>query len=158
MKWLCSTIILTIGIPGAGKTRWVNKYLKTHPLTYVISTDKLREELTGIEQCVNPSQNEWIHNEARKRAKAILEDPLSKGGMGPEIIIDSTNVEKEEWEKYRKLGSTLLLAKIFETTPSQAMEYQKNRERFVPLEIVEMKWKQLQTNKQFIPLYFNMIL
>ena len=151
-------VILTIGIPGSGKSRWVKEYIKTHPLTYVVSTDEIRKELTGVEQCVDPSQNQMIHDEARKRVKSILEDPNAKGGLGPEIIVDSTNVTVDEWIEYRKLGSDLMLAKIFEIEPNQAMEFQKTRERKVPLEILEMKWKQYQENKKFLPYLFNMLL
>ena len=152
-----SLLILTIGIPGAGKSRWVEQYKKTHPLTYVVSTDELRKEITGIEQCVDPSQNDMIHNEARKRVKAILDDPEAKGGLGPEIIVDSTNVSVEEWIAYKKLGASAIIAKIFETTPEQAMKFQEQRERKVPIEILEMKWKQYQNDKKFLTSIFNMI-
>lgn len=152
-----SIIILTIGIPGSGKTTWVNEYIKTHPLTYVVSTDDLRKELTGFEQCIDPSQNTMIHDEARNRVKKILEDPNSKGGFGPEIIVDSTNCDVEEWIKYKQLNSSLLLAKVFETPPLTAMKHQETRERKVPLEIVEMKWNQYQKNKHLLSKIFNMV-
>ena len=157
-----SKIILTIGIPGSGKSTWVNKYIQQYPFTKVISTDKIREELTGQEQCINPSQNPMIHEEARKRVKAILDDPENyKGGncgMGPEVIVDATNVEVEEWIRYKKLDPTLFVCKIFDVPPKQALQMQEQRERKVPLHILEMKWKQLQQNKHFIPCFFNMIL
>lgn len=153
-----SKLILTIGIPGSGKSTWVKKYVQKHPLTYVISTDAIRKELTGVEQCINPSQNDMIHDEARKRVKQILDDPNSKGGLGPTIIVDSTNVTCEEWEKYHDLSPSLLLGKMFDITPEQAMKNQSGRERQVPLEIVQMKYDQLQSSKKFIPCFFNMIL
>ena len=153
-----SKLILTIGIPGSGKTTWVKKYMKKHPLTYIISTDDIRRELTGTEQCVDPSQNDMIHNEARKRVKAILEDPNSKGGLGPEIIVDSTNVSVGEWRKYKELGPSIMLAKIFNITPEQAMINQLGRERKVPFEILQMKHRQFQESKPFLTLYFNMIM
>lgn len=155
-----SKLILTIGIPGAGKTTWVQQYKKQHPLTFVISTDALRKELTGCEQCVDPSQNGMIHEEARKRAKKIIDDPQNYGpekGLGPEIIIDSTNVEVNEWMKYKDLGASVIVAKIFEVEPKIAMKHQENRERFVPQEILEIKWKQYQENKKYLPFIFNMI-
>lgn len=151
-----SVLILTIGIPGSGKTSWVKEYKKTHPLTFVVSTDDIRKELTGVEQCVNPSQNEWIHTTARNRVKEIL-SRKDHYGLGPEIIVDSTNVDLEEWLKYKDLGASVILAKVFDVPPLQAMEYQKNRERKVPLEIVQNKWDTLQHNKKFLPLVFNMI-
>lgn len=152
-----SILILTIGIPSSGKTSWVKEYLKTHPLTRVISTDDLRKELTGFEQCVDPSQNEWIHNTARERVKEILKNK-NFFGLGPEIIVDSTNVDVEEWLKYKELGATVILAKVFDITPEQALTFQQNRERKVPLNIIQDKWNALQKNKKYLPLIFNMIL
>lgn len=152
-----SILILTIGIPGSGKSTWVKQYMRTHPLTYVVSTDDLRKELTGVEQCVNPNQNTMIHDEARKRVESILKDPNSRGGLGPEIIVDSTNVDCEEWLKYKRLGATIMIAKLFDVTPQQAMKNQLTRDRQVPLHIVQDKWYTLKQNKRYMPLYFNMI-
>ena len=155
-----SKLILTIGIPGSGKTRWVNKYVKKHPLTHVISTDALRKELTGTEICIDPSQSGWIHEQARQRAKAILDDPnnYSPYTLGPEIIIDSTNVELEEWIKYKQINPSIIVAKVFNCTPEQALKNQENRERKVPEEVITKKWQQLQNNMQFLSKIFNFII
>ena len=154
-----SVLILTIGIPGCGKTTWVNDYLKKYPNgTYVISTDAIRLELTGKEQCVDPSQNPMIHEEARKRAKDIIDNRteiFKKIGTWPVIVIDSTNVDVEEWFAYKQLGASLMLAKVFDVEPQEALKRMENRERKVPLEILEWKWKTLQDNKHAIPKFFN---
>lgn len=152
-------IILTIGIPGAGKTTWVKEYRKKHPLTYVVSTDEIRKELTGKYDCV-PSENTKIHDEARKRVKQILEDRSNyvRNGFGPEVIVDSTNVDVLEWIKYKALNPTLLLAKVFDVTPEQAMKNQESRSRKVPMNILRDKWETLQNNKGYIPHLFNLLL
>lgn len=153
-----SILILTIGIPGSGKSYWVNEYIKTHPLTYVVSNDKLRQELTGTDLCVDPSQNMMIYEEARRRTKKILEDPNSKGGMGPEIIIDATNVDVDEWLRYKEIGASVIVAKVFDISVDEAMKRQEHRERKVPREILEIKKEKLEKNKKFLPFIFNMIL
>lgn len=153
-----SVLILTIGIPGAGKTRWVEEYKKNHPLTYVISTDAIRKEVTGVEQCINPAQNSIMHEEARKRVQAIINDPASDGGIGPEIIVDSTNVEVEEWMAYKSLGASAMIARIFDVSPETAIARQNQRDRHVPEHIIKWKYNLLQSNKKFLPLLFNMIL
>lgn len=156
-----SIIILTIGIPSSGKTTWVKQYMSEHPNTYLISTDQLREELTGTTAC-DPHQNEMIHNEARERARAILSNPANYKnhglGFGPEILIDSTNTDIGEWIKYRNLHPCLLIAKLFDVSVEEAMKKQENRERKVPKEVIEQKWQELQENKPKIPYFFNMVL
>lgn len=153
-------LILTIGIPGCGKSTWVKEYTKKHPCgTYVISTDAIRKEITGVEQCINPSQNDMIHEEARKRAKQIIdnrEEISKKLGTWPVIIIDSTNVDVEEWIAYKQLGASVMLAKVFDVKPEDAMNNMKNRERRVPLEILQWKWRTLEKNRAAIPKLFNM--
>ena len=154
-----SKLVLTIGIPGSGKTRWVEKYKKTHPLVFVISTDDLREELTGVRQC-DPTQSEWIHEEARKRAKEVMDHPDDYGfkhTLGPTIIIDSTNVDVSEWIKYKNLGCTLMSARLFDVTVDKAMENQTKRERQVPRFVLEDKYQTLQRNKKYMPYFFNFI-
>ena len=157
-----SVLILTIGIPGSGKTTWVEKYQKQHANgTYVISSDQIRRELTGYEQCINPSQSPMIHEEARKRAKMLIENAKNLrlcNGTWPVIIIDSTNVELEEWLAYKELGASIMLAKIFDVPPAEAIKRMENRERKVPLEILERKWQALEANREKIPKLFNMII
>ena len=157
-----SILILTIGIPGSGKTTWVQEYVKEHPYTRVVSTDLIRKEKTGTEDSIDdPGFNNMIHEEARRKVKEILDNPLNYGGnmgMGPVIIVDSTNVDVEEWVKYKELGPSIMLAKIFEVSPEEAMKRQSGRERQVPKRVLDDKWKSLTFTKQFIPSFFNMIL
>ena len=157
-----SVLILTIGIPGSGKSTWVKEYQKKHSNgVFVISTDEIRKELTGIEQCIDPTQNSRIHEEARNRAKAIIDDRKNlskKYGTWPVIIIDSTNVDVEEWIAYKKLGAHIMMAKIFDVTPDEAMKRMENRERKVPREILEWKWETLEKNRKVIPNFFNLII
>ena len=155
-----SILILTIGIPGAGKTLWTKLYRETHPLCFIISTDEIRKEITGNEQCVDPKQNDMIHDIARSRVKAILENNSYYGGsygFGPEIIVDSTNVDVEEWIKYKDLGASVLCAHIFEITPALAFKRQNTRERQVPFNIIKWKWETLQKNIKYLPKIFNFI-
>ena len=157
-----STLILTIGIPGAGKTTWVKEYVSTHHAVHVVSTDDIRRELTGTAIC-NPAESYKIHEEARRRVKDILENPAKYGDVGiagPVIIVDSTNVEYDEWIKYRDLHPTIFLAKIFDVGPEEAMFRQINgrSERIVPKEVVELKWNTFQANRKYIPYVFNMVI
>lgn len=155
-----SILILTIGIPGAGKTTWVDQYVKEHPSTFVISTDKIRKELTGDEQCLHPCQNDMIHDEARRRVKEIIGNSHNYGGnhgFGPTIVVDSTNCEADEWFQYKKLGASIMIAKVFKLTPDEAMSRQMGRERKVPFDILQMKYTQLLHDEKFLPCFFNLI-
>lgn len=149
---MSNLLILCIGIPGSGKTTWVQEYVKKHQATVVISTDKIREELTGTSECV-ASQNPLIYNEARFRVRKALEEKH-------DVIVDATNVDVHEWLAYKEIcmDNTIKVAKVFKITPDLALQRMQHRERKVPKEIVEKKWRQLQNNIQFLPYIFNFIL
>lgn len=154
-----SILKLTIGAPGSGKTTWVKEYKKTHPLTYIISTDEIRKELTGTSGC-DPSQSSMIHDVARKRVQEILDDPANYGenqGMGPEILVDSTNDEIEEWLKYKELKPSAMVAIVFKIDIEEAMKRQFIRGRIVPRDVVERKWRNIEKNLKYLPCFFNMI-
>lgn len=156
-----SILILTIGIPGSGKTTWVESYKKNHPLTHVIATDDIRVELFGTRVC-DPKETPLVHEEARRRVKALIDNPEEEDqkGIGPEIIVDSTNVESLEWLKYKELGPSLIFAKVFDVAPEQAWKQQADRKEaeIVPFEVLQMKWDQFQTNKKYLKHIFNMII
>jgi predicted kinase len=149
---MSNLLILTIGVPSCGKTTWVKNYLKEHSATVVISTDKLRIELTGTAEC-DSRQNPMIYSEARRRARKALEEKH-------DVIIDATNVDVHEWLAYKEIcrDDTIRVAKVFKVTPEEAMKRMQQRERKVPKEIVEKKWQQLQSNMQFLPYIFNFII
>lgn len=156
-----SILILTVGIPGSGKTSWVKEYKSTHPLVHIVSTDDIREDLFGTRVCI-PAQNQTVYEEARKRVKAIITNPSEEDmkGIGPEIIVDSTNVDFMEWIKYKELGPSIIIAKVFEVEPEEAWGRQQNRlpSLIVPFEILLKKWGEYTKNKRFLPHIFNMII
>ena len=41
------TLIVLSAMPGSGKSTWAKKYQEEHPHTLIISSDKIRYELTG---------------------------------------------------------------------------------------------------------------
>lgn len=152
-------LFLTIGIPGSGKSRWVKKFIEDehHHNVHVISSDALRKEITGIEQCIDPSQSKMIHRAERTKLQEILKNPDYSHEPLIDIIIDATNCEKEEWEEFAKFNPSLMIAKVFNRTVEQSLQNQKNRERQVPEDVVKKHYNTLQNNLKYLPKYFNII-
>lgn len=157
-----SILILTVGIPGSGKSTWVKQYTEKYPLTFVVSTDEIRKELNqGVYVC-HPEENDYIHQLAMDRVKTILENPENYTGsrsLGPVIIVDSTNVEVQDWLKYKALGSAVILVKYFDVNPEEANKRQQGRQdKIVPLHVLQEKWEKIQENKKYFRYIFNTIL
>ena len=146
---MANLLILTVGIPGAGKTTWVEKYIRKHGSTCVVSTDAIRKELTGTAEC-DESQIQQIHTEARKRARHYLE-------LKRDVVVDATNVDVEEWKAYKEicLPSTLMCAKVFEIDMEKAIRrVQKRGTVEVPRHRFEYKQQLFEASKPFLRKYF----
>lgn len=157
---MTSIIILTIGIPGSGKTTWCKQYQKEHPYVYYISTDEIRKEMRGTDE-FDPNENEIIHMEAVKRVREIIQDKKNYGGnkgMGPVILVDSTNTKIEDWIVYRNLEPTIMIAKFFDVPPAKSLELQRHRERQVPFDKLEYYWQNIEKYRKCLRSFFNMIL
>lgn len=143
-------LILTVGVPSAGKSTWVQEYVNSHKATKVVSNDDIREDLFGTREC-DSSQNGMVYSEAHTRAAKYLAENY-------DVIVDGTNVDLTEWLAYKEISSRyicILAAKVFNVTPEEALERQNNRERKVPKEVIIRKWKSLEDNRKYIPFIFN---
>lgn len=148
-----SVVILTIGLPGVGKTSWAQQYIKEHPEYIILSTDKERELQTGSSLCDRNTRFQ-IYDSVREKARVHLKQKHN-------LIIDATNVDLSEWIAYQQLCmlfNAKLGAKVFNIPPDQAMEMQTHRDYVVPYDIVNEKWEQLSLNAGLIPYMFDFTL
>ena len=142
-------LILTVGIPGAGKTTWAREYQRRCPNTAIVSSDDMRFMLTGTTQC-DPEQSSYIHQKTREKVAELLDKQ--------DVIVDSTNTSVDEWIAYKRLYPYLFIAKVFDTPPEKAYIQQQHRERQVPYDVLEMKWNEFQKSKEMLDKVFNFIL
>ena len=52
-------LIILSAVPGSGKSTWAKKYQSEHPNTYIISSDQIRFELTGVYQDFSRQKEVW---------------------------------------------------------------------------------------------------
>ena len=149
---MAQLLIMCIGIPGSGKTTWVNEYVKAHSATVVVSTDEIRKELYGTSEC-DARLNPIVYNEAKARTRKALEEKH-------DVIVDATNTDIDEWTAYKELcpDNTIRVAKVFDVEPEEAFARMQGRERKVPMEILEKKWHELLTWGQWLPFFFKYII
>ena len=114
------TFLMLIGIPGSGKTHWINlNKKKLDAMNYeVISPDEIRQEITG--KISDLSQDRIVWNEAKLRVFNRLIN-------GKNVILDATNVNYYYRRLFiENLPKCNLRAKLFEVTPELAKERIKN--------------------------------
>jgi predicted kinase len=83
-------LILTIGIPGSGKSTWARQYADEHNGTVIVERDQIREELTG--DIRNHSREGYVSALAEQRTRAALME------WGFNVIVADTNLHR----KYRR--------------------------------------------------------
>lgn len=87
-------VVMMVGPSGGGKTTYVEK---TYPQSVVLSSDKIREELTGDFQ--NQSENTRVFAAMRNLLKARLES-------GMLTVIDATNLKRKDRRSFTELVPT----------------------------------------------------
>lgn len=148
-----TVLFLLVGIPGSGKTTWVQKFLADNPEFTLISTDSIRWELFGSTAVV---ASNFVHDVAHARADEFLR-------RGQSVVIDSTNVDTAEWQKYRELcpSYVVFIAKVFKVDPDEAIKRieKRNRSDNEPtLETLRTMKATLDKNLPLIHTFFDMVL
>jgi predicted kinase len=128
-------VIITVGIPGSGKTTMVKKFADKMGIsaTY-ISADAIREELTG--DAGNQTANKRVWTLVYKRfTEALLNDD--------DIILDNTSIKLKDRQKIyktirecNKMKETEIIIFYCPCSVAKSMLNQQNRDRKVPIDVV----------------------
>lgn len=86
--YVMKTFILLSAVPGAGKSTWALQYKKTHPHVFIVSSDDIRKELTGVYQNWDKEQEVWDLYFRRIIEYRDLFDDVT-------VIADSTNIQNK---------------------------------------------------------------
>ncbi len=134
-------IILTVGIPSAGKSSWAIQEVNKDPTKTVrLNRDSLRNMLNGY---VFTDKNEKLVSEINK---AGLTAALKAGFE--QIILDETNLDKRNFTSVCKIAKEanvdcMVIEKHFYIDLEKALERNSKREgrARVPDEIIHKHWK-----------------
>ena len=131
------TLILLCGIPGVGKTTYAEKYIKEHPNTVRLSSDKIRAELWGNE--ATQGDNNEVFSLMQSRAIEALNN-------GQNVVYDATNVTRKDRSyiialcpKFAKIECHIIWAPI-----ETCIERDAARERTVDKEVIDKMLKRFQ--------------
>lgn len=133
--------IMTVGVPGSGKSTYFKKMEDKKNWVY-ISSDDIREELFGSAQ--DQKHNQEVFQEMRKRsAEAIRQNK--------NIYYDATNINRKKRRNFLKdmkmiaQGHSYSFECILFTVPAQiCKERNAIRERKVPENVIERMVRQFQ--------------
>ena len=131
------TLILLCGIPGSGKSTYAEKYIKTHPNTVHLSSDRIRAELWGNE--ATQGDNNEVFSLMQFRAIEALNNYQS-------VVYDATNVTRKDRSciialcpKFAKIECHIIWAPI-----ETCIERDAARERTVGKAVIDRMLKRFQ--------------
>ena len=131
------SLILLVGIPGSGKTTYAEKYIKEHPGTVHLSSDKIRAELWGNE--ATQGDNNEVFSLMQSRAINAL-------NFGDDVIYDATNITRKDRSyiialcpKFAKIECHIIWAPI-----GTCIERDAVRKRTVGKEVIDRMLKRFQ--------------
>lgn len=122
---------ITVGIPGSGKTTLASEWLRSGEVDVVVSSDLIREELTG--DPANQTHNRHVWNTVYERIRDEL-------GRGMRVCLDATGIQPRDRRKALGIGEELgieVSAYIVRTPILCSLARNMNRDRVVPQHIME---------------------
>jgi predicted kinase len=123
-------IVLLVGLPGSGKSTWVQSNVKP-AISGVLSSDRVRQLL------VDDATNQNIHARVFRVMRTLLKDRLEL--RRPVTYIDATNLTPKERRPYIKLAELFdgeVEAVFFDVPAEECMRRNRGRERIVPDEVI----------------------
>ena len=133
-------LIVTVGIPGSGKTSWVKDYIEENKdkNIEVISSDEIRKEL--LNDIKDQSKNKEVAIIAKERFKECLRKKQN-------VVWDATNLRKEYREQLITLShnyNALTKLLVFLDKESNIRKKDKGRKWSVSDSVIDKQIKSWQ--------------
>jgi predicted kinase len=140
--------IMTIGIPGSGKSTIINKLALSNPNYRVVCPDNIRKEITG--QISDVSQDYKVWQIVKERVVEALKEEKN-------CILDSTMVKgKSRRDFIKDLPLCYRYAQVFEINPEKAKSRIKNDienkvdRSNVPMGVIDRMYNNFERDKDTI--------
>lgn len=142
-------LYVLVGCSGSGKSTFAKKIQNDD--TVIISTDAIRKELFGREECQRESERVFAIAHYRVKA-ALLEDR--------NVIFDATNTTtkgRKSLLEYVEKTYCWKVAIVFAAPVDECKRRNQMRDRKVPDAVIERQFKQYMRDAQTIPDQFDEI-
>lgn len=136
------TIIILVGLPGAGKSTYAKEYVENYPNTIHLSSDAIRKELWGDESV--QGDNAQVFSLMQSRAVDAL-------NSGKSVVYDATNITRKDraciinvLPRFVKIEAHVIWAPI-----KTCIERDAARNKTVGKEVIDKMLKRFQ------PVYYD---
>src|SRR5690349_6875003 len=130
-----STLILTRGIPGSGKSEWAREWVREDPENRIrVNRDDLRHTLFATTDTLLSFDQERFVSSAEK---SIAREALKRG---KDVVVDAMNLNSKWVREWMKLGYPVCF-KDFHVDLEVAIERNAARENPIPREAIERAYQ-----------------
>ena len=140
---LPAPLILTVGIPGSGKSTWAQNLIAQKPGYHLISTDSIRAQLYGDEAI----QGEWLEIWRTLKASLTAARQSIAQGKTTAVIYDATNARRRQRREFIQLARAYhydpIIAAWIDTPLEICLHRNSERSRQVPPHIIKTMHRQL---------------
>ena len=128
-----SGLLVTVGIPGCGKSTCLDQMLTSGTVDIVVSTDKIREQLTG------DASNQDANGEVFRRMHGRIRAALSVGTLN--VAVDATNLRPQDRATVKSFAGPGVRAVALRFSDSEdfvtCQQRNSARDRVVPDDVME---------------------
>ena len=136
-------LIMTVGIPGSGKTTWAEKFANERPAMKIYSSDKLRQEM--FDCTYTKEENRALFAELHKRVRQDLAE-------GHSVIFDATNISCKKRMAFLNEISDIQcdkIAAVMATPFTDCVQNDSKRGRHVGYDVICNMYKHWETPYHF---------
>lgn len=146
-------IIMTVGVPGCGKSTWANEYVKNNPGWYILSRDDFREKLFGLD-----ARNDYKYSKNREKAVTTAQMATAASllvlGHTKGVIVCDTNLNPttvNKW-KLRFHGLYEMEMKFFHVPWTELIRRNQYRgDKAVPIDVLRHFYQLMEVKNLYIP-------
>ncbi len=135
-------VIISIGVPGSGKTTTLKKFAEKYGYEY-LSPDDIRIAMLG--EIADQSKDKEITNEVRRKTKEFLK-------LGNTVVVDTVFSDAKKRKEFldfaRENGAEKIQGIVFDVPIKIAKERnKKRRDHHVPEQIIDRLTSELEETK-----------
>lgn len=121
------TLVVLTAPPACGKSTWAKNYQKAHPHTYIVSSDDLRKEITGVTDDFSRQAEVWELFDKRITEYCMKEEETVTVIADSLCDLNSLRVDlvkkHPEFERFVLINFTCLYEESYENNKKRAPEY-----------------------------------
>ena len=134
-------LILTVGIPGSGKTTWANEFVHNNPDSIIIERDEIRQSFYNQGHTFSDHLENQVKQIQKQNVIDAIRDPRTKN-----IIVSDTNLNPNVRQSFYQIAQNFDVGyqeKVFHESFNRCVQRNENRgnDQVVPYDVMKRMYE-----------------